>query len=573
MLILLPWALCAMAAGRSGSGWDRRADMRKADMIYLEAVRARALDRHDDTYYLIARAYELNPSDSYVGWLYGSFLMGQNDSVMADMGYNLIRRYVDSPEGRNDFYPAYAFAQAAQRSGRTDEALDMLRRLYHDYPDREEMAMSYAGAMMSEAKTADDMRQVVALLDTIELRDGRSPESTARKAQLYMNLGDTANAVSTVKALPESNPSNPLYLLMTAQMLEDLEDDTQVLDYYNRAIDLVPNSGMPRFYLANYYLQKGDSIGYSREVFNALTLPDVPVEDKLELISSYVMSAASDPAMMDSIAGLFDRIVEMHPHEAPIHAVYCEFLLMRGDYAHAAEQARYQLDLDPSEERRWVQLAQMQLMLDHDAEALDVATRGLHFYKDNVDLQIAAATADASLGNVEQAMHRIDSLSHAVTVPKTLSRVYTAAGDLLYAAAQRDSAFVYYNMAIGLDPENATAMNNCAYFLACNDRDLDRAVQLIEKAIELRPDDPTSLDTYAWVLFKRKDYGKAREIIDMTLQLEPQPTAELLEHAGDIYFMDRENAQAVDFWTRALQLDPDNELLGRKVRHKTYFYQ
>ena len=50
-------------------------------------------------------------------------------------------------------------------------------------------------------------------------------------------------------------------------------------------------------------------------------------------------------------------------------------------------------------------------------------------------------------------------------------------------------------------------------------------------------------------------------------------SADVYEHAGDIYFMDGEPDRALEYWKDALKLDPDNELLQRKVRHKTYFFK
>ena len=103
------------------------------------------------------------------------------------------------------------------------------------------------------------------------------------------------------------------------------------------------------------------------------------------------------------------------------------------------------------------------------------------------------------------------------------------------------------------------------------------------------------------MLFKKKDYAKAREVIDKALAVygiapegkkpeeinpaivvedsteadisEKTPSAEVFDHAGDIYFMNGEPQKALEFWEKALALDPDNELLQRKVKHKTYFYE
>ncbi len=69
--------------------------------------------------------------------------------------------------------------------------------------------------------------------------------------------------------------------------------------------------------------------------------------------------------------------------------------------------------------------------------------------------------------------------------------------------------------------------------------------------------------------------AKAREAIDRTLELtgEDDMSADVLEHAGDIYFMDGEPDKALYFWKEALKLTPDNELLQRKVRNKSYYFK
>ena len=47
----------------------------------------------------------------------------------------------------------------------------------------------------------------------------------------------------------------------------------------------------------------------------------------------------------------------------------------------------------------------------------------------------------------------------------------------------------------------------------------------------------------------------------------------MYEHAGDIYYMSGSPDEAVDFWKKALELDPGNDLLARKVKHRAYLYK
>ena len=158
-----------------------------------------------------------------------------------------------------------------------------------------------------------------------------------------------------------------------------------------------------------------------------------------------------------------------------------------------------------------------------------------------------------------------------------LSSIYTAIADNLQQRELSDSAFALYDKAILFDPDNLLALNNYAYFLAVSDRNLDKALEMIERVMAKESDNPTSLDTYAWVLFRRNDYDKARSVIDSCLELtdgEPDSDiVEILSHAGDIYFMTKEPAKAMEFWKRALKADPSDAVLREKVKRKSIYVE
>ena len=154
------------------------------------------------------------------------------------------------------------------------------------------------------------------------------------------------------------------------------------------------------------------------------------------------------------------------------------------------------------------------------------------------------------------------------------STILCSIGDNLYKMGQTDSAFVYYDRALEADPETLLALNNCAYFMAEQGTDLDKAERMIAIGVRQQPDNDTALDTYAWVFFKKKDYAKAKEMIDRALAIEVNdPQSDVLHHAGDIYYMNGDPESALEFWEEALKLDPDNKLLRKKVKNKTHYYE
>ena len=81
-------------------------------------------------------------------------------------------------------------------------------------------------------------------------------------------------------------------------------------------------------------------------------------------------------------------------------------------------------------------------------------------------------------------------------------------GDTLHEQGEVRKAYKTYEQALKLDPEYCPVLNNYAYFLSLEKRKLAKAEKMSRITIEKEPDNPTYLDTYAWILFLR---GKAKE--------------------------------------------------------------
>ena len=90
-------------------------------------------------------------------------------------------------------------------------------------------------------------------------------------------------------------------------------------------------------------------------------------------------------------------------------------------------------------------------------------------------------------------------------------------------------------------------------------------------AVMAEPRNATYLDTYAWVLFKRGRYDEAKEFIDRALQNDSVPGEDILEHAGDIYALNGNIDQAVEYWKKAAETAPEfNVVLRKKIKKKKY---
>jgi tetratricopeptide (TPR) repeat protein len=151
-------------------------------------------------------------------------------------------------------------------------------------------------------------------------------------------------------------------------------------------------------------------------------------------------------------------------------------------------------------------------------------------------------------------------------------------GELLYKKGKVREAFAAYDSCLVWKEDKISCMNNYAYYLSELGEQLDKAERMSYKTIKAEPENATFLDTYAWILFKQERYAEAKIYIDQTLQYDPQASAILLEHAGDIYAKCGDMEKALDFWQQSLAKASDDsevkaehkELLKKKIKLKKY---
>lgn len=571
-------AVVVMAAtafvGSARDDWSRQARQRKADFLFMEAQRQKALDNVDGYFELYRQAYELDTTSAALGQDLGYYYMALagNDSVFGYTGYRMMRRYFDANPG--DYYASIFYGQVSDHVRDRGEALRVWATLDSIYPDKVDVAMKYAEALGASGDTVS-ARKSLAVLDRVERSTGKDLGVSSQRVRTLFALRDTAAILSELDQLLESAPRSASVRVYAGDVYTALGRPDSAITYYDQACAVDSTNGLAYYRRADFYRQQGDSVAFDREVFRALRQSTLDIDVKNEILTNYVRELYQDSLQRPRINELFETLISQHPHEVMVRETYAAYLAVIDNYAAAAEQVDYALDVDPSNPDQWRTAIAFHLNADDYRAALDDGRKALRYHPDNTAIMLMNATSLIQLDSVNEAIpviRRAIELTDSLDL-ETRSQITTVLGDAFYKLGQRDSAFACYDEALTLDPGNLIAMNNCAYHLAVEGLDLDRAEKLSATTIREQPQNATSLDTYAWVMFKKKDYVMAKDYINRALEYEEEPSAELYEHAGDIYFMDGRPDEALEYWEKALDLDPDNELLSRKVKHKTYFYK
>lgn len=155
--------------------------------------------------------------------------------------------------------------------------------------------------------------------------------------------------------------------------------------------------------------------------------------------------------------------------------------------------------------------------------------------------------------------------------PPVKSDFYAQIGDLNYHLGNRDIAFENYEKALKLNPQNLGVLNNYSYYLSIKDERLDKAERMSGITVKAEPTNPTFLDTYGWVLFKQGAYTMAKIYIENAVKYtEEEPSAEVLEHYGDVLYKTGEVEEALEQWKKAKELGGDSKALKKKIKSKKY---
>ncbi len=204
---------------------------------------------------------------------------------------------------------------------------------------------------------------------------------------------------------------------------------------------------------------------------------------------------------------------------------------MLGKLSRVDEARRYLADLPAVtiEQRSDVRQAEAQLLRDagDNANAYAVLTQALLEHPDDPDLLYDVAMVAEKLDRIDVAEARLQRL-------------------------------------IELRPSNAQALNALGYTLVDRTPRIADGLVLIERALELSPDDPFILDSMGWAQFRLGKLDDAEKYLRRALDERPDP--EIAAHLGEVLWVKGERVRAQEIWQSQLKSAPENPVLLETMR-------
>ena len=444
-----------------------------------------------------------------------------------------------------------------------DQAIGIYRDIIRLAPNRPENYRYLAGLydQTGQPYTA------ISVLDSAEMKFGLMEEFSSYRRQLLINTRQADRAIEETRMLAANFPYDERNYVILGDLYASKRADSLAEEAYNEAFAIDSNSLAVIASMAEYYRSRDNISEFLKSVRRLLESEQIELDDKIDMFNDLTGNIGFYREYYFSMNSLVSTLYTEYPGDYKVQKLYATHLARGGNYE---EMLRvYKNSLTDSVRMDAINaIIDVESYLKHpDSVDLyyDIALE--HFPK-NPDIYIRKGYALFSMKNYREAEKTMRSALKYAVSDSLRSIVYSTIGDIRH---QKDSLrtsryYPFYEKAIKLYPDNILALNNYSYFLSLEGKNLDKALEMIKRVMELDPGNPTYIDTYGWVLYKMGRYQEAKDVMRRAVTLDTSSSAELLAHYGDELHALGDNFLATVYWNKALENGYDRDEIEKRLK-------
>ncbi len=536
-------------------------DSLQAREIFFEGLHEKLMENYPQASASFSKVLTIDPANDAAMYELANMSMAQNKPTEAE---RLIRNAVTvSPD--NEWYWSF-LANVYKKTNNISELLLVLEELIRLRPEREDNYYDRANAFMILKKT----EQAIAAYDEIESKFGSSQDLTTAKQRILLQQGKPEKVEQALESQIKNDPDevrNYLYLSEVHIKSGNRDKATEVL---NKAKAIAPANAMIRLALADNYKALKQFDNTVAELKVAFADPQLNIDEKVRIVLSFFPMFADLTARgyANELAAIMTKT---HPDEAKAFAVYGDVLFQEKKYNEARDSYKKALKLNDQIYQIWEQLLRIEVSQGDYQQAIADGENALAVFPNQAELYLYTGIAYSQTKKYDKAVSNLKNAADLETEDKDIRiQIFSSLGDSFNALKKFRESDEYYDKALELNPDNSYVLNNYAYYLSLRGENLDKAEKMSRRSVQLDPNNASSEDTYAWILFKLKRYAEAKTWIEKALRNDTTNSATQVEHYGDILYLLGERDLALQQWVKAKRTGAGSENLNKKINEKRY---
>lgn len=533
-------------------------ELAEAKSLYIRGMTAFEMQDYNDALDLLTMAYIKTPNHAGINYALADAYMYVGDFVNAAY----YAKHAVDIDSENVWYQL-KLAEIYIRAGESTQAVNILEKSIKQFPNSMEVKYLLAGTYAEQGKFLKSNE----IYDEIMRITGEDPQIYFQKYRNFTRMNDDSAAAGELERILKIDPDNTAILQTLSTYFMETDQFERAISMFEEALERNPLQTDVKINLADVYIRLDDWENAGSLLLDVFDDPDVSVDGKLELVqfvmSRYVRDQGNETLKEITSEAVY-RFSSDYPDDVNAQAMAADFFLLIDDEERAIEKLEETLRLMPYNDQAWRQLFQMYFMQSMYDEIIAKSDEIEEYVPDDVFIRFFIGNAFSITGDHLTAIEWLKLASEAPARSNFKSIVFGSLADTYQSTDNWDKAQEAYNESLQLDPDNATALNNYAYYLSVRNERLEEAYEMSKRSLEFEPENSSFLDTLGWIYYKKGDYENARKYIEASIE-NGGTSATILEHMGDVYDKLGYSEKAANYWNQALEADPERDYLRERL--------
>ena len=411
---------------------------------------------------------------------------------------------------KNHWYRAQ-LAEIYLQTKQYDKAAEQYKEIINLQPNVTEYYSELIGIYVN----ADKTNKAIEVANLLEKRQGVNEYCSMLKYNIYKSKNQHEKAIKEIEILSKEYPSNVSYLSILAQYYLNNGKENKGLDLMKKVEEIDPNNVENIVALMEIYYKKGDISSAETYIDKLCKNPKMGFEEKNQLILTlYQEKVDEDLEILRNYIKHLEYMAKMYPEEGSLWQFlsigYMRTFRMEEAYQACKKAVEYGVK-DLGLYKNYIITQQFNA---GDEERIKTCDDAIKLYPKECIFYIVKGY---SLVNLKEYEKSIETLEKGLKYAKSDSDyidIYSNLAEAYYRIENKEKSFEYFEKALAKDSTNLMVLNNYAYYLCLENTELDKAEKMSKKTYEAQPKNLTFADTYAWILFTKKDFQNAKIILD-----------------------------------------------------------
>ena len=415
-----------------------------------------------------------------------------------------------------------------------------------------------------------DMNQAATVLAQIAAIQGEDEDVARKRFELLSAQGKFKEAGKVLEDFESNNKVEDEYYFYLLEFYREYNLKVEASNWLKHMKEVIPNNGKLLLEESGELANSGQDAKSYEMLKKSITSGDLGWYDAIDVLKKYEELVAQDEKFLKPLWEIFDLTFNQFKSEYQCLVQLSFVANHQGNFIKQEEMLKLALDLYKSDLLVWQFLLENQKQQRKWNDLVKYANEALELYPTDAQVYYFAGLGYLKLQDYTKSLEVLSTGRDLVIEdPELLSQFYSSLGSVYFKTDNWTECQNSFEQALIQNPDNATGLNNYAYYLALKKVQLDKALGIIQYAVSIQPNNAIYLDTFGFVLFQKKQYQNALVQLEIAAGIM-QTDQEIWEHLGDTYFMLGNEAKALECWNKALTLNPTHSKLKEKVNQKKF---